>query len=167
MAGKRATRVRSSHKDLSLAVNSQDFLHTHGSFSRFSSTVRLLDFGEAELRFEFLHAPCAPQWANPLWDLLDVDIDTQAVQIAGLLDIFGGAGTSDLDSGLRTLKEEAIASGSSRLELRKRQALRALRILGLLSLEFVQGYGYWLIRGCGMDFLDGVYLLLYVLRQSW
>ena len=49
-------------------------------------------------------------------------------------------------------EEEAIAFGSSRLELRKRQALRALRILGLLSLEFVQVYGYWLIRGCGLEF---------------
>jgi len=144
--------VQSLSRDLTLADNSQDFLHTQGSFSRVSFAARLLDFGDVELRYEFLNASFAPQWANPLWALLEVDIDTQAVQIAGLLDSLVKQVPQVAAVDYALSDEEAIAFGSSRFELRKRQALRALRVLGLLFLEFFQICGYWLLRGCGFDF---------------
>ena len=144
--------VQSLSAELTLAENSQDFLSTRGSFSRVSFAARLLDFGEVELRYEFLNASFAPQWANPIWALLEVDIDTQAVQIAGLLDsLVRQVPRADaVDYALS--EEEAVAFGSSRLELRKRQALRALHLLGLLLLEFFRIYFHWLLRGCGLDF---------------
>jgi len=243
-----AARVRSLHKDLSLAVHSQDFLHSHGSFSRVSFAVRLLgclvtymvacelvtppqqltDFGKwcllapspntlaawlgassacriTAFEDDRFHATGAAR-ARSLHTDLSLDDNSKISCVLMALSLASASRyacltlgrfscamsflmhLSRLNGPIRcgtcwmwtwTLKrcklqafwtflmkqvpqapsvdcalseEAAIAFMSSRLELRRRQALRAPRILGLRSIEFMQIYGYWLLRGCGFDF---------------
>ena len=51
--------------------NSQDWLDAHGSFSRVIFEVRLMELGEVVLTYELINASFVPQWANPLWGLLE------------------------------------------------------------------------------------------------
>jgi hypothetical protein len=145
--------VRSLSAELSFVQNSQDWLDAHGSFSRVSFEVRLMELGEVILTYELINATFVPQWANPLWGFLEMDLDAQSSQIAGLLEsvvqqvprsALVEHHVSELDSEL---------AGVSVWTARKLRALRAFRLFCILVLQLLQEAFYCLLRGWGFRML--------------
>ena len=145
--------VRSLSAELNFVQNSQDFLDTHGSFSRVSFEVRLLELGEVVLTYELLNASFVPQWANPLWTLLEMDLDAQSSQIAGLLDFLVQQVPRSAMVDYQVSELDSVQQGLSVWEARKLRALRALRPLCILLLQLLEEALYWLCRGWGFRML--------------
>jgi hypothetical protein len=65
--------------------NSQEWLNTHGAFSRVRFKVCLRELCEVIFTYELINASSVPQWAYPLWVLQERDLDAQSSKFAAFL----------------------------------------------------------------------------------
>ena len=162
-----AAGVRSLSAELSFVQNTQDWLDAHGYFSRVSFEIRLMELGEVVLTYELIDASFVPQWANPLWGLLDMDLDAQSSQIAGLLESLAQQVPRSAMVEHHVTELDSEMEGLSVWKARKLRALRAFRLLCILLLQLSQEAVFGLCRGWGASLLLFSLLSVILFWGTW
>ena len=72
--------------DIQDIENSIDALELRGSFSRVAFAAQWDPTGEASFKYEYAQVSFSPRWANPFWELLDLPLESEALQVERLLD---------------------------------------------------------------------------------
>ena len=83
--------VQSVHLHLPQLQISQTRLDVHGSFWQVRGRCAIHHAGFLLLDFEYTEVRFAARWANPFWEALQLDIDSQYDQIYSLVDNFSSA----------------------------------------------------------------------------
>ena len=150
-------------------------LECHGDFSRVASAEQGNPTGEACFKYEYAQGSFSPAWASPLWETLDLPLESEPQRIQRLLDELG------MRMPATPLREQRLSDAGVPLYASERWAIQRLQATNpqpSCASPFSAGNLHWfdwLIRGRGLWILsfallaadaDGHLLLLWPLEPQ-
>lgn len=81
-----ASLARSSSLSMPILRSSYEFFDELGSYESYEARIRLGDSGHYHFSYRQIQVRFRPQWANPMWDMLELNLSAEHLQIRRALD---------------------------------------------------------------------------------
>ena len=136
--------------DIQDIEHSLDALEFHGSFSRVAFAAQWDPTGEASFKYEYAQVSFSPSWANPLWELLDLPLESEAQQVERLLDelVLRVPAAPLLEH--RLSDADVPLSAGDLWAIQRLKARRSAAFLCIFMFNWGLRWIDWLIRGRGL-----------------
>ena len=148
----------------------RDHLMVSGLFSRVMVKLEWNGAHEVIMIYEFTVAQFQPRWANPLWQFVELELETERVQVTQLLARLLDHMPPSRLIHLRINDSEVLVSPDERWKLKVEQAVRAGTILLQFAFMIIQAMYDRLSRGWGLvmaGVLFPISLGLLMVRVVW
>ena len=131
-------------------MNLFDALEFRGSFSRVASAAQRDPTGEASFKYEYAQVSFSPRWTNPLWELLDIPLESEALQVERLLDelVLRVPAAPLLEH--RLSDADVPLSAGVLWAIQRLRARRSAYFLCTFMISWCLRWFDWLIRGKGL-----------------